>query len=74
MSSKSEVCMSEVGQEWKLWKLPQTSSYITEGELDQELQTFIMMRNQVDKYTEVQDMHAHTLCLKMCFFVCFERL
>ncbi|XP_053483223.1 melanoregulin-like isoform X1 [Ictalurus furcatus] len=52
VSSKSEVCMSEVGQEWKLWKLPQTSSYITEGESDQELQTFIMMRNQVDKYTE----------------------
>ncbi|XP_026769024.3 melanoregulin-like [Pangasianodon hypophthalmus] len=52
VSSERDVCMSELGQEWKPWRLPYTSTSITGGESDQELQTFIMMRNQVDKDTE----------------------
>lgn len=61
VSSESEVCVSELGQEWKLWRLPHTSTSITEAESDQELQNFIMMRNQVDKDTEVKDMLIHLI-------------
>ncbi|KAF7709664.1 hypothetical protein HF521_016514 [Silurus meridionalis] len=47
--SESEVCVLEFVQVWKPWTLPSPSTSITTGESDQELQTFIMMRNQVDK-------------------------
>lgn len=66
-SSESEVCVSELRQEFTPWRLPQSSTSISEGESDQELQNFIMMRNQADKDTEVRHMYAHTLCLQMVF-------
>ncbi|KAI4873066.1 hypothetical protein NFI96_025495 [Prochilodus magdalenae] len=55
VSSGSEVqleCVSELEQERNPWKSPHNSTSITDGESDQELQAFIMMRNQVDKDTE----------------------
>ncbi|XP_017547171.1 melanoregulin-like isoform X1 [Pygocentrus nattereri] len=55
VSSGSEVqleCVSELKQERNPWKTPCSSISITDGESDQELQAFIMMRNQVDKDTE----------------------
>lgn len=70
--SESEVCVAEIGQEWKPWRLPYTSTSICDGESNQELQTFIMMRNQVDEDTEVRDMHANTLCLKNFILFCCE--
>ncbi|KAL7881952.1 hypothetical protein AOLI_G00088010 [Acnodon oligacanthus] len=55
VSSGSEVqleCVSELEQERNPWRTPCSSISITDGESDQELQAFIMMRNQVDKDTE----------------------
>ncbi|XP_022535959.1 melanoregulin isoform X2 [Astyanax mexicanus] len=55
VSSESEVQLEGVSRQEKernLWRSPHTSSSLTDGESDQELQAFIMMRNQVDKDTE----------------------
>uniref|UniRef100_A0A3B1JY40 Melanoregulin n=1 Tax=Astyanax mexicanus TaxID=7994 RepID=A0A3B1JY40_ASTMX len=55
LSSESEVQLEGVSRQEKernLWRSPHTSSSLTDGESDQELQAFIMMRNQVDKDTE----------------------
>ncbi|XP_036429888.1 melanoregulin-like [Colossoma macropomum] len=55
VSSGSEVqleCVSELEQERNPWRTPCSSTSIIDGESDQELQAFIMMRNQVDKDTE----------------------
>ncbi|XP_066497193.1 melanoregulin-like [Hoplias malabaricus] len=54
-SSGREVqleCATGLKQNRTSWKAPLSSSSIIDGESDQELQAFLMMRNQVDEDTE----------------------
>lgn len=48
-------------KERRTWSSTQTSISTTEGESDAELNSFIKMRNKVDKDTEVRNKYTCTL-------------
>lgn len=69
MSSGSETAVghklqdsrSGAEKEGRTWSSTQTSISTTEGESDAELNSFIKMRNKVDKDTEVRNKYTYIL-------------